>query len=79
MMFEAKQEMDNLDRQKDLIMESAFERLSQFAVDRMSKKDMQSLAALYQRLPFEFKVWLDKVRDVHELTTGKKLEDPEDG
>lgn len=74
-LFEAKQEMDNIDRRKDVIMEEAFERLSEFAVDRMSKKDMASLSALYRRLPPEFKVWLDKTREIYELSTGTKLEE----
>ena len=78
MMFEAKNELDSLERQKDVIMEEAFRRLSAFAVDRMSKRDMESLLTLHRRLPPEFKVWLDKTRDIHELTTGRKLEDPED-
>jgi len=78
MMFEAKNEIDKIDREKDIILEEAFRRLTTFAVDRLSKKDIKSLSALYQRLPPEFKVWLDKTRDIHELTTGKKLEDPED-
>lgn len=79
MLFEAKQEMDSLDRQKNIIMDAAFERLSEFAVDRMAKRDMESLTVLYRRLPLEFKVWLDKVRDIYELTTGTKLEDPDNG
>jgi len=79
MMIEAKRELDLLDRQKGLIIESAFERISEFAVERMSKKDLQSLSKLYRELSPEFQVWLDKIRDIYEMTTGTKLEDVENG
>jgi len=79
MIIEAQRELDSIERQKGVIMESAFERISQFAVDRMSKRDFNSLAVLYRELPPDFKVWLDKIRDIFELTTGSKLEGQDNG
>ena len=79
MLIEAKREIDAADRRKEVIMESAFERISQFAVDRMAKGDLDSLSKLYCSIPLEFRVWLDKTRDIYELTTGGKLEEKGNG
>jgi len=77
MLIEAKNEADMLDRQKGVVMDEAFEHIARFAVDRMIKKDVDSLSKLYRSMPPEFRVWLDKTRDIFELITGSKLEEDE--